>query len=190
MVVTHTHTFPMRTHAIFMLFLSNTTRINYLYGLSPIQVFKRALIDSSLANACIYSRRVPAAKDVSIEHVVPKTYLPEYVRNDFKNMYICERNINMTRKRYRFRQEPKSRRKHIAEQGFFIDNLSKNMYVTDETKGIVSRCVLYFAVKYGLVLDNVLDYHTAVKWNHKYKKTPYEIEHDKIVRRMRQRGLR
>jgi endonuclease I len=152
-----------------------------LVGVNGLTVIKNLFFKEGFTN-CIYSCQTLKKKNFSLEHVIPKSYLPSRLRNDPQNLYPCNREINTKRSNYpfKFKYEKKNplALKKVLNDGYYIDECFKQMYIRDETKGIVARIILYFYKIYNIQINEILPLKIAIEWDKKYPLKNYELKHN------------
>jgi endonuclease I len=161
-----------------------------LLNVSFLQGFKYNAVNLFLKNnlnKCIYSRQILKEDNISLEHVIPKSYLPTKLQNDSQNLYPCHIIINKRRSNYYFQEEKQCsiERERVLKYGYSINSSLKMVYINDQAKGIVARMILYFYKTYNKRFDEILPLETAIRWNTSYPITDYEIAHDTIIKKIK-----
>lgn len=152
-----------------------------LSSVAGLNVLSSVFIKNSFTK-CIYSKNNLSRKCFSLEHVIPRSFLPIKIQNDPMNLYPCNIKINKYRSNYAFKDTTDPLiMKETALHGYFIDKKGRIIYITDEVKGIVGRTVIHFFKTYKLKLDNFIPLDQAMVWDKLYPPSSYELRHNVIV---------
>lgn len=158
---------------------------NYKY-LSYEKVKK--IMHSEMNNIDIYGDNT---HEKNIEHVFPQ-YLfkldtnKNMMKSDLHNLYLCNKKINTLRQNFKYVGHDdyieSGNDKLVDQQGnslntedmfkkqgymMLINKKSKKFIPTEYSRGMISRSLAYFSIKYNYVeqLKDVIDIQTLIEWN-------------------------
>lgn len=148
----------------------------------------KSILHNEVNNIDIYGNN---KEDTNIEHVFPQ-YLFKYdnnkniMKSDLHNMYLCNSKINTQKQNFRYTSHEDylqhENDKYVSENGENVkleDMFSKQGYImvinrkkkqfipTLSSRGMISRSLAYFAIKYNYIqqLQNIINITTLVEWN-------------------------
>ena len=137
--------------------------------------------------------------DLTAEHIVPQSFIKEYpkAKFDMHNIYLTEAKINCNRSNYKYKDE--------SEFIFIKNNITYIKYTNNEpeifdscknyknnklrifipykySRGSIARTIIYMKYTYeNLIIDNVIDIDTLIKWNEIYPPNKMEIEQNELI---------
>lgn len=131
----------------------------------------------------------------NMEHVYPQSLFKhdnkfKYMKSDMHNLYLCNAKLNMLKQNYKYvdKNEFFTDKKYIfydknernidnielmlqKEQGILAINNNKKLFLPHmHSRGIISRSLAYFIIKYDYLdkINDVIDLHTMINWNYEY----------------------
>lgn len=145
------------------------------------------LLNKNLPILYHYSNNI---KQLSLEHVFPKSYMYKEHHNDLHNIYTASKLVNNMRSNYKFINE--NDYKYVnnmndwkrIEGNNYVNNKNRLFIPKNIDKGIISRSILYMCYKYSYSAKNIIDINTLINWCMEYKPTEYEKNHNIYVMNM------
>ncbi len=166
----------------FAFFLFTVYRVISGFNILSMNTSKtRDLFFENKINICIYTKQNLTKQNFSIEHIIPKCYMPKNFKYHKFNLYPCDVNINRKRSNYKFEETPIDLIKIVEEKGILFDKKKKCVYINNESKGIVARKVIYFTYLLKINFDHILDYNIALRWSIENLPTNRELKINKLV---------
>ncbi len=137
----------------------------------------------------------------SLEHIFPSCYLNNDSRNDLHNIFKTSKFINNARSNYKFTDlyeyiihknysetiiynDINSKKWLKLENDNYVNHKHKFFIPNDNSKGIISRAILYMSHNYNLKLFKIINIDTLLNWYYKYPPTKSEIYHNNYVKKI------
>ena len=144
-----------------------------------------------LSNTCpqiynVLNTHIPAHNKYSLEHIFPKCYMNKISYNDLHNIYKCNDYINNHRSNYKFTDFDDK----LYNPTDFTRILNTNNYIStkhklfipeEESRGIISRSIMYISYEYKNKFHKVIDSKLLINWCLNYPPTKEEKIHNHIV---------
>jgi len=140
----------------------------------------------------------------TLEHVVPKCYYKndkELIR-DMHNIILYPANTNLHRSNYKYINQDNyyndltildNKGNIIKKKNEKIDlsiknNKMKTFVPTDNYKGVIARCCMYFINQYSeyesIILSKVIDAKTILLWHNNYPVSELEYEKNLVIKEL------
>lgn len=138
---------------------------------------------------------------LTAEHIFPQSYTKLYpkAKFDMHNLYLTSGKTNTNRSNYKYVDEIYYFHKSIFNYYYFDYQKNKkikyNKYQnyknsklklcipSHNSRGVISRSLAYMKYTYSdIILENVIDIDTMLKWNKQYPPTYIEIKHNNVVK--------
>jgi endonuclease I len=124
----------------------------------------------------------------TLEHIFPKCYMNKNTYNDMHNIFSCNKDINNIRSNYKF-IDSKNKEYYDNINHFYnikhTDNYCspklKLFIPENDSKGIISRCIMYMSYEYKYNYEKIIDYDNLIEWSIKYPPTKQEYLHNTFV---------
>jgi endonuclease I len=118
----------------------------------------------------------------TLEHIFPKCYMNKISYNDLHNIFKCNDEINNKRSNYKFTEfENFDDLQRVLMTDNYISIKNKVFIPEDESKGIISRSIMYIAYEYNLRYSKVIDTENLIDWCLRYPPIESEINHNNMV---------
>lgn len=145
----------------------------------------------------------------NMEHVYPQSMFKhdrnnfKYMKSDMHNLYLCNAKLNMlkqnykyvdkneffTDKKYKFFDKNEKNIENIElmlqrEEGIIAINNNKKLFLPHmKARGLVSRSLAYFIIKYDYLdnIEDVIDLKTMIRWNNEYSVSKEEYIKNMII---------
>jgi endonuclease I len=140
-----------------------------VYGYAS-SIVRNLLIHSNL-DRCIYTKIKLNKENFTLEHIIPKSYMPEKYKNHYYNLYPCDKLINSNRSNYKFLETPIDLIDKTEKEGILFLKPNQAVYINKEAQGIVGRRILYFTYLLHTNFDHILEFKLAKKWSRENKPT-------------------
>jgi hypothetical protein len=150
--------------------------INKINAFAPVMMKYRTFLLHKNLRRCIYSRRDLGHNDFTLEHIIPKSLLKKENRNKKFNLFPCDKEINVRRKTYPFRETPRKYKSDVQKVGFYLHPGREVIYINNEAQGIVGRCALRMYKLEGKnpKWSHIISYKQAEVWARKNKMRAFE----------------
>jgi hypothetical protein len=142
----------------------------------------RKLLFTNDIKVCIYTKKILTKDNLTVEHIIPKSKMPEHFKDHKYNLYPCDSQINTLRSNYRYEETPIDLIKLVEKEGIIINKKRKCVYINNEAKGIVGRRIIYFTFLLKKTFDHVLDYDIALKWSRDNPPSEIELKWKNIIK--------
>lgn len=146
----------------------------------------------SIRSAIIYSTQTPVIYTINnkniiastIEHVFPKCYMNKKGFNDMHNLFRSNKEINNNRSNYKFVDDEYINKysndfKKLSDN--YISHKYKLFIPEKESRGIISRAIMYMAYEYKYKYHKIIDYDTLINWCLTYSPTKEEYFHNELA---------
>ena len=150
----------------------------------------RSVLIQSVQNPQIYNTNLNKLynNQQTLEHVFPKCFMTKKTYNDMHNIFSCNKHINNIRSNYKY-IDCKNKEYYDNINDFHNIKLTDNYYSPklklfipeDDSKGIISRAIMYMTYEYKYKYDKIIDYNNLINWCIKYPPTKEEYLHNTIV---------
>lgn len=137
----------------------------------------------------------------SLEHIYPSSYLNNDSRNDLHNIFKTSKFINNARSNYKYidlyeyiihknnsetiiYNDINSKKWLKLDNDNYVNHKYKFFIPNDNSKGIISRAILYMSYNYNLKLFKIINIDTLLNWYYKYPPTKKEIYHNNYVKKI------
>jgi len=123
---------------------------------------------------------------LTLEHIFPKCYMNKKSYNDMHNIFKCNNEINNYRSNYKFSDFDYINLKindfeKIYNTSNYISHKYKLFIPEKESKGIISRAIMYMTYEYKYKYNKIIDYDILINWCLNNPPTKEEIYHNDIV---------
>ncbi len=165
--------------------LHEQLNVNYLY--IPYTKAKK-ILHEELNNTDIYGDN---NLEKNIEHIFPQYFYKHdtnknIMKSDLHNLYLCNTKLNTLRQNFKYISHEdyidNCNDKIVDQQGnninakdmfqkqgymMLINKKNKKFIPTTQSRGMISRSLAYFSVKYNYIeqLQEVIDIKTLIEWN-------------------------
>jgi len=155
----------------------------------------RLLFIASIKNSIIHSYDNPKIYNINLkyidhsrptlEHIFPRCYMNKKSHHDLHNIFSCNSIINNNRSNYKFidnseiNNYPSNTFININDN--YLSHKYKVFVPENESKGIISRTIMYMSYTYKYRYDKIIDYENLINWCLMYPPTKEEINHNNIV---------
>lgn len=146
----------------------------------------------SMRNAIIYAMHTPNIYNINNinciastkEHIFPKCYMTKKGFNDMHNLFKADKEINNNRSNYKFVDF-----NYIDKYPYDFKKISNN-YIShkyklfipeEESRGIISRAIMYMTYEYKYKYYKIIDTETLIDWCLKYPPSKEEYYHNEIA---------
>ena len=137
----------------------------------------------------------------SLEHIFPSSYMVNDAKNDMHNLFKTTKILNNARSNYKYSDYEENIiysnntwlfvKNDITtndwiklENTNYVNHKKKLFIPTDNSKGIISRSILYIIFKYKFDLDKIINIDTLLTWYLKYPPTDSEKYHNNFVKKI------
>jgi endonuclease I len=123
----------------------------------------------------------------TLEHIFPKTYMNKKSFNDIHNIYICNNAINNMRSNYKFtdfhlhNKTVQDDFKRLFNTDNFISNKYKLFIPENESKGIISRSIMYMSYEYKYRYNKIIDTKVLIDWCLNNPPSKEEVFHNHLA---------
>jgi len=106
--------------------------------------------------------------------------------NDMHNIFKCNNYINNIRSNYKFANYNDIKYNSydlnkVKDSDNYISTSAKIFCPENESKGLISRAIMYMSYEYNLNYKKVIDYDNLINWCLKYPPSEYELIHNQMV---------
>ena len=140
--------------------------------------------------------------DFSLEHIYPISHMTKDAKIDMHNLFRTTKYLNNARSNYKFSDYEEyilypnntwitinnnityNKNWVYLENDNYVNHKKKLFIPSNESKGIISRAILYIIYKYNFKLDKVININTLLSWYYKYPPTKNEIYHNNYVKKI------
>ena len=147
----------------------------------------------------LYSLKYNKYNDLTAEHIFPQSFIKEYpkAKFDMHNIYLTESKINSHRSNYKYKDESEfifinNNIKYIKLDKNepllynYYDNYKHNklrIFIPSiYSRGSIARTIIYMKYIYeNLIIENVIDIDTLIKWNKLYPPNKMEIKQNELI---------
>jgi endonuclease I len=137
----------------------------------------------------------------SLEHIYPSSFLNSESRHDLHNIFKTSKFINNARSNYKYidlyeyiihknnsetiiYNDINSKKWLKLDNDNYVNHKYKFFIPNDNSKGIISRAILYMSYNYNLKLFKIINIDTLLNWYYKYPPTKSEIYHNNYVKKI------
>ena len=138
----------------------------------------------------------------SLEHIYPISHMTDSAKIDMHNLFKTTKNLNNARSNYKFSDYEEiliypnnswytiinyvtHNKNWIAlENNNYVNHKKKLFIPSDESKGIISRAILYMTFKYKYKFEKVINLDTLISWYLTYPPTDKEKYHNNYVKKI------
>jgi hypothetical protein len=123
-------------------------------------------------------------KFLTAEHVYPQSLLNEKQSKDMHNIIKTLNTLNVNRSNYKYCDYidlNDKNWKHL-EHNNYVNHKRKLFVPNSESRGFISRAILYMCKEYNFKFTNIIEKPTLIKWYYTYCPTTDEIYHNAMVR--------
>jgi endonuclease I len=157
-----------------------------MIGIISMVSIRHLVINS--CNLPLYTINSKHINDLTLEHVFPKCYMSKKSYNDMHNIFSCNNRINNYRSNYKFIDIKNSDYYNNIKDFIRIDNTDnyyspklKLFIPENESKGIISRAIMYISYEYKYKYDKIIDYNNLINWCIDYPPEKHEIFHNNLI---------
>ena len=123
---------------------------------------------------------------LTLEHIFPKCYMNKKTYYDMHNIFKCNKELNNYRSNYKFSDFDNininfNEFKKISETENYVSTKYKIFIPEKESRGIISRSIMYMAFEYKYKINKVIDNEVLIDWCLRYPPTKHEIYHNNVV---------
>lgn len=137
----------------------------------------------------------------SLEHIYPISHMTDSAKIDMHNLFKTTKYLNNARSNYKFtdyeellfypnntwitiKNDVTNNKNWIALENYNYVNHKKKLFIpSNESKGIISRAILYTTFKYNFEIEKVINFDTLILWYLKYPPTNEERYHNNYVKK-------
>jgi len=121
---------------------------------------------------------------LTAEHIYPQSFLNEYQAYDMHNIVRTLNTLNVNRSNYKFHDFINETDKHWnkLEYDNYVNHKKKLFVPNSNSRGLISRAILYMCKEYGFKINKIIDKPTLIKWYYTYCPTREEIYHNAVVK--------
>lgn len=137
----------------------------------------------------------------SLEHIYPISYMTHDAKIDMHNLFKTTKYLNNARSNYKYSDYeeyifyPNNTWQSIEnnvnssnwkelENNNYVNHKKKLFIPSNESKGIISRAILYVKFKYKFNLEKVINMNTLISWYLQYPPNNEEIYHNNYVKKI------
>lgn len=138
----------------------------------------------------------------SLEHIYPSSYIDKLAKNDMHNIVKTSKNINNARSNYKYcdiieyKYDIKTKEWYMEnniinmskwiqlENDNYVNHKKKLFIPNNNSKGIISRAILYMKFKYNYSIEKIINIDTLIKWYIDYPPSNNEIYHNNIIKEL------
>jgi endonuclease I len=141
------------------------------YTFNTFNVLKKTILyDANINNLYVGKNTVIDVDLLSMEHIFPACYLKKNHYNDLHNIGKTLKNINTNRSNYKYIDEDdekycRDKRNWITlEHDNKVNHKLKMFIPNKESRGSISRSILYMIYNYNYNHGKIIDKDTLIKW--------------------------
>ena len=125
----------------------------------------------------------------SIEHIYPISYLiTDNSKNDMHNLIKTSKDLNNARGNYKYidlEEKNYNNKNWIELDNFNYVNHNKKLFIpNNNSKGLISRAILYINDIYDVEIENIINIDTLIKWYISYPPYNDEKYHNKYINKI------
>lgn len=121
----------------------------------------------------------------TMEHIFPKCYMNKISHNDMHNIFRCNEYINNMRSNFKYIDfdyvDDHKGFDQIANTDNYINQKRRLFIPEDDSKGIISRAIMYMSYEYKYKYSKVIDTDLLLNWCINYPPTKEEINHNNMA---------
>ena len=131
-------------------------------------------------------KNIEKNKFLTAEHIYPQSLLDEYQCKDMHNIIKTLNTLNVNRSNYKYcdHYDLNDRNWKSLEYNNYVNHKRKLFVPNSNSRGFISRSILYMCREYNFKLPNIIDKQTLVKWFYTYSPTNCEFYHNAIVEKI------
>jgi hypothetical protein len=137
----------------------------------------------------------------SLEHIYPISFMTNEAKTDMHNLFKTTKYLNNARSNYKFvdhneyilypnntwftfTNDVNSKNWIKLENDNYVNHKKKLFIPTNESKGIISRSILYITFKYKYKLERIINIDTLISWYLNYPPSNAEKYHNNYVKKI------
>jgi len=131
-------------------------------------------------------KNIEKNKFLTAEHIYPQSLLDEYQSKDMHNIIKTLNTLNVNRSNYKYcdHYDLNDRNWKSLEYNNYVNHKRKLFVPNSNSRGFISRSILYMCREYNFKLSNIIDKQTLVKWFYTYSPTNSEYYHNAVVEKI------
>jgi len=160
------------------------------------QQFKYYCLSPNIKNNILYNNNMPILYSniksknniYSIEHICPISYLiTNESKIDMHNLIKTKKEINNARSNYKYSDHEELNYNNLhnnwikLENNNYVNHKKKKFIPNDESKGLISRALLYIHDKYNIDIYNIIDNDVLIKWYISFPPNENEKYHNNYI---------
>jgi len=118
----------------------------------------------------------------SLEHIVPRSLIDNKLHNDMHNIMRTFNNLNNHRSNYKYVNDMDYKKWVNLDFSNYVNHKKKLFIPNSNSKGMISRAILYMANEYKYNVTNIIDRDVLIDWFYKYPPKKQEIYHNQLVK--------
>lgn len=156
--------------------------------ISENSVIRKAIINDNMPS--LYTsfnfNKMPKNRFYTAEHIYPQSYLSDTECKDMHNIIKTINSINVNRSNYKFHDYIDITDKNWKKIEFdnYVNHKLKLFVPNSNSRGFISRAILYMCREYNLKIDKIIDKGTLIKWFYSYSPTSREIYHNDMIKKV------
>ena len=181
--------------------LNNNNEINYynFFNIKNSKIKKNKIKNNKKVLRLKAYNKYNKYNDLTAEHIFPQSYIKMYnkAKFDMHNIFLTQGKINSFRSNYKYVDEEnylikKNDNYYINLNNKLIKYNSSINYKNNTLKlfipfyssrGIIARAIIYMKYTYNdLLIENVIDKKTLIKWNSQYPPTLIEKKQNLLIK--------
>lgn len=126
----------------------------------------------------------------SAEHIYPQSLLNIKQSNDMHNIIKTLNTLNLNRSNYKFYDEYDKYDKNwiMLEYDNYVNHKDKLFIPNNDSKGIISRAILYMYREYKCNPKKIIDVEILKKWYYNFPPKHDEIYHNMVIKRVQNKN--
>lgn len=126
----------------------------------------------------------------TLEHIFPQSLLNNKESNDMHNIIKTINTLNSNRSNYKYCEDLNINDKNwnSLPYGNYVNHKDKTFIPNKDSRGFISRAILYMCYNYNCNYKKVIDKDLLIKWFHNYPPSISEKYHNEIVKQMQNKN--
>lgn len=160
--------------------------------ISENSIIRKTIINDNMPS--LYTpfnlKNLPKNRFYTAEHIYPQSLLTSIESKDMHNIIKTINSINVNRSNYKFHDyiDLNDKNWKKIEYDNYVNHKKKLFVPNSNSKGFISRAILYMCREYNLKLDKIIDKTTLIKWFYSYSPSNCEIYHNNIVKKIQNKN--
>ena len=168
------------------------------YSCSIVIKSKLCLIKNTIINdnkmPILYTNNInliiPKNNFLTAEHIYPQSLLKDCENKDMHNIIKKFNKLNVNRSNYKYCDiyDLTDKNWFKLEYDNYVNHKKKLFIPNINSRGFISRAILYMCREYNLDFNNIIDKSTLIRWFYKYSPTTCELYHNDVVRNIQNKN--